>query len=188
MRRFSDLSSEHQLMIYKRVFALSKQGLGYKRTLNLIRAENNVKIALGTLSYWFNNDVKILGGENWFKAEPSRELSYILGVMFGDGCISFNKSKQDYQLKLESIDEEFAEKFSGPISKLLGKEKNYPVWKTKRGMYSAQIRSKKMYPFIKSVKENFEIAKPCIEEYPADFIRGLADSEGCTAISAGKSF
>ncbi len=50
------------------------------------------------------------------------------------------------------------------------------------------MRSKQLYYFFKSLKEDFSKAEPFIEEYPADFIQGLADSEGCPGISANQTF
>lgn len=94
MKRFSDLSSEKQTLIYDKVLELKKAGLGYKKIIKRINKENEVKLALSTLSYWFNNKIKLLGGENWFKEKPSKELSYIIGVMFGDGFISINKARR----------------------------------------------------------------------------------------------
>lgn len=188
MARFSDLLPDKQRVIYNEVLALKGQGLGYKRIIKRVQKEHDVGLALGTLSYWFNNDIKLLGGENCFELKQCPELSYALGVLFGDGCLSINQSKQEYRLRLESIDKEFVEKFSASLSELLGKEKNYAVCKTKRGMYSTQVRSKQLYHFVKSIKQDFEKVKPFIEKHPAEFIRGLADSEGCTSISAGKLF
>ena len=184
MLRFSDLPHQRQHFIYEKVFSLRKEGLSYKQTIKRIVEDYNVKLALSTLSYWFNNDVKMLGGENQFEAKPSQELSYVLGVLFGDGSLSINKRKQEYRIRLETIDRDFAEKFSASVAGLLHKEKPFAVCKTTRGMYSTQIRSKQLYYFAKGLKEDFEKAKQFIEKCPLEFIQGLADSEGCTSISA----
>lgn len=171
---------------------MKKQGLGYKRIIKKIKAEDNVHLALGTLSYWFNNNVKMIGGENYFEAKPSPELSYLLGVVFGDGSAGLYKKKQDYFLSLQVKDKDFAEKFSECGAKVLKKEKAFALVlgkdKNFSTKYSTRIRSKQLYYFVKDVKNNFEKAKPFIEEFPAEFVRGLADSEGTACVSLGKKF
>jgi len=42
--------------------------------------------------------------------------------------------------------------------------------------------------FAKLKEGLYILAKPFIEKYPAEFIQGLADSEGCPVIGAGKKF
>src|SRR3990167_8959790 len=127
MKTFSDLAHSEQVSLFSKVFGLKKQGLGYKRIIKRVKLEDNVRLALGTLSYWFNNDVKMIGGENYFEAKASPELSYILGVMFGDGSAICDKSNQDYYLRLHVKDKDFAEKFSEYGAKVLGKEKPFSV-------------------------------------------------------------
>ncbi|MBI4044499.1 MAG: hypothetical protein HY392_02225, partial [Candidatus Diapherotrites archaeon] len=181
------MNHNEQVLLFSKVFDLKKQGLGYKRIINKVKLEDNVRLALGTLSYWFNNDVKMIGGENYFEAKPSPELSYILGVMFGDGSAICDKSNQDYYLRLQVKDKDFAEKFSEYGAKILGKEKPFAVIKAIpkhfSPLYSTQVRSKQLYNFVKEIKQDFEKAKPFIEEFPAEFVRGLADSEGTACVS-----
>jgi len=183
MSAFSNLPFEERSAVFDKAMALRRTGLGYKRIMKRIFSESAIKIPQSTLAYWCKNKIALLSGENQFVQKATPELCYVLGTMFGDASISFGKAKSEYRLRLESIDEDFAEKFSKCISKLLNKPRDYAVCKTKRGMHSTQARSKQLYFFIKSIKEDFEKAKPFIEEYPAEFIQGLADSEGCPAIS-----
>ncbi|MFH1391544.1 MAG: LAGLIDADG family homing endonuclease [Candidatus Diapherotrites archaeon] len=193
MRTFSQLDSKKQQNFYVEIFDLKKQSLGYKKIIKKFKDEKQVKLSLGTLSYWFNHDVKIIGGENYFVPEASSELSYVLGVMFGDGSLIVNTKRKEYVLKLEAIDRDFVEKFSGCSSKLLKKEKSFAVCykKPRRGhsaTYSVQVRSKKLFNFVKEIKKDFENGKKFIEKFPAKFIQGLADSEGCPSISAATNF
>ncbi len=50
-------------------------------------------------------------------------------------------------------------------------------------MFSTQVRSKQLYYFIKSIKEDFEKIKPFVEKFSSEFIMGLADSEGGSCVS-----
>ena len=192
MKTFSNLDYNEQVVLFDKVKELKRSGLCYKRIIKRIKIEADVRLSLGTLSYWFNNDVKMLGGENQFKEEPSKELAYVLGVMFGDGCLNLCIKNQDYNLQLVAKDRDFVEKFSRDGSTLLKKERPYSVCiKNRIGystMYSTQIRSKQLYYFIKSIKEDFEKGKPFIEKFPAEFVQGLADSEGSAIGCVSKTF
>lgn len=191
MKTFSQLEHATQLSVFWKVFGLKKQGLGYKKIRKKIMAEDEVRLSNGTMFYWFNNDVKMIGGENSFEAKPSPELSYVLGVMFGDGSACVDVKNQDYSLKLQAKDKDFVEKFSQCGAKVLGKEKSYAVIRSIpkhfSPLYSTQIRSKQLYNFVKEIKNDFEKARPFIEEFPAEFVRGLADSEGTASVSVGKA-
>ncbi len=192
METFSCANHLLQQTVLERVVELSWNGLGYKKIIEVIAKEFSIKLSKGTLSYWFNHSVVLYGGKNHFESKPSKELAYILGVMFGDGSLHFDKKKKDYVVVLSAIDKDFVEKFSKCTSKVLGKENKYSVCPMGgRGysiIYSARARSKKLYYFIKGLKEDFEKVKPFAEAYPKEFIQGLADSEGCPSIGAKNSF
>ncbi len=96
MHNFSAVESSKQQDIVKRVVDLSWSGFGYKRIIAKIKVEFSVKLSLGLLSYWFNHKVNLIGGQNHFDQKPTKELAYVLGVMFGDGNLFFHKSKSDY--------------------------------------------------------------------------------------------
>ena len=160
-------------------------GLGYKKIIKKLK-EREISISKGTLYYWCNKETKRFQ-KNSFTPSPSKELSYFIGVMFGDGCATEDKVNYDYSLRLDSIDKEFVEKFAFCVSKLLKKEKSYPIHKCKH-FFSANIRSKELHEFVKEIKTNFDKAKPFIEESPADFIQGVADSEGCPDLKTTPCF
>ena len=127
MADYSGLSFEEKSKVFEKALLLRKSGFGYKRIIKAVSSEFNARLPQNTLVYWLKNDVKLIGGENQFKPEPSPELCYVLGAMFGDACISINQSKGEYRARLESIDKDFAGKFSHCISKILGKGNNYAV-------------------------------------------------------------
>lgn len=193
MKTFSLVDSNLQKIIFKKVIELSFDDLSYKKIIKQIAMEFNVKLSLGTLSYWFNHNVNLFGGVNKFEAKASSELVYCIGVMFGDGNIFHDKKKQDYVVRLDAIDKDFVEYFSNCVSKVLNKENNYVVIPCKREsmvsiMYCSKARSKILYYFIKELKNDFKKVKFFAQEYPKEFIMGLADSEGCPTISSRNIF
>ena len=186
MQRFADLNAQRQAEVYALVRKLFLEGKGFKKVKKILLVEG-IGISQGALSYWRNHKTTHLR-KNTFDLRPSKELSYFMGVMFGDGSATGHAKNHDYCLRLDSIDKEFVEKFCSSISVLLNKKKRYPFCRLKDGMYSTNIRSKDLNQFVKAAKVDFEKAKLFIEVFPVDFIQGLADSEGCPSISAATEF
>ena len=193
MKTFSKIELDLQKTIFKRVFELSNNHFSYNQIIKQIKKEFSVKLNKSNLSYWFNHEVKLIGGINQFEAKPSSELAYVIGVLFGDGSIFFHKKKSDYAVRVDAIDKDFVEHFSKCVSKVLNKDKNYAVVSFKQKamtsvMYSTKARSKKLYYFIKELKEDFEKVKPFAHAFPKEFIQGVADSEGCPVVFARTNF
>lgn len=113
-----------------------------------------------------------LRGKCWpFDPDPTRELSYLLGVFYGDGYVS--KTSGSYRFALAVNDEDFIIEFKRALSRTLGKKPSI-FFKHKHRYYCGAV-SKKMYQFLKL---GLDSHKPIIERYPADFLRGFFDSEG----------
>jgi intein-encoded DNA endonuclease-like protein len=186
MQTFRECDSRIRKEIFVRFKSLRDDGLGYKRIRRAIRHEYAVHIPNSTFSYWCNNDVVLFGGKNKFEPFSTPELAYVLGVCFGDGSIGQHAPKQDYTIRLTAADKDFVETFSAKLSVILQKTKPFYVVKNKEGHYATSARSKEMYFFIKELKADFEKVKPFAEAYPADFIRGLADSEGGAYVALGR--
>ncbi len=116
-----------------------------------------------------------------WRPEPSKELAYIIGVLYGDRCIKVHS--HHYDIKLNTIDYEFADKFSRALAKLLTKNVVKPVWiGIQRGRnygWEVTYSSKAFYIWYR--KQTLETLKPYIE-YNKDtvrlFLRGLYDSDG----------
>lgn len=159
MQITSQLDSGVQQLLFAKVKKLRDLGIGYKRSRRIIALEAQVKLSFGTLSCWFNHNVKMVGGENYFETKSSPELSCVLGVLFGDGSLAINLKKQDYSVRLGAVDKDFVENFSSKVAILLKKEKPYPICFTAKRTYDAMIRSKKLYYFLKDIRSNFEKGK-----------------------------
>jgi len=100
---------------------------------------------------------------------PSKELGYILGVIYGDGCIG------KYVVKLKVKDLDFAETFAENIFRWSGH--SCSIKTDKFGLYIVRFHSVKACKFLVSMKlidiKNWKL------EYKIPFLRGLFDSEGC---------
>jgi len=104
---------------------------------------------------------------------PSKELSYVLGVYYGDG--SAWKSNKGFFIELQVKDRDFIDEFNRCISWVLNRKKIYPTY-VKRELFKITTCSKLLYEFLKKPLEEHKII---IKNFPAEFLRGFYDSEGC---------
>lgn len=124
-------------------------------------------------------------GKEWEKIKfniiPCPELSYLIGVHYGDMKHMKYEKKSQFACGLQSIDKEFVDEFRRCACIVVGKEPTN-IWQTKdkrriKPLYGWSIFSKKLYLFFSKTKAAHEF-KTFIEKYPNDFLRGLWDSEG----------
>lgn len=109
-----------------------------------------------------------------FNLEPSPELSYLLGVSYGDGKHMKHQKMSQFAFGLVVKDKDFVEEFRRCACSVVGK-KSSRIWQTKRGYYGWAIYSKKLFNFLSKPLEDHN---PFIEKYPGMFLRGFFDSEG----------
>src|SRR3989344_9384431 len=127
MTTFSDLLPAVQRSIQDSFYELRKKGVGYKKFRKLIREKYFITLSNGTLGYWKNHSIQKVGRQNRFDPTPSAELAYILGCLEGDASFSINLKNQDYRVDLQATDQDFVEKFSCGMAKLLNKKKPFSV-------------------------------------------------------------
>jgi len=150
--------------------------------LGYIRISRILGISQYTIRSWLHYGV-IPPAAKW-KAEPSNELAYMIGVVQGDACVSKSKDKSwyRYRIRLEVIDKEFAETFSRVMAKLLNRKYIEPRWDKKQKKWTVKYDSKAFYLWYKKIeKQGLEEFKPYIEydtETVRYYLKGLFDSEG----------
>ena len=111
--------------------------------------------------------------------EPSPALSYVLGVILGDGCV--NKRKNGgYTIRLNVKDREFANSFSKAMrligfntGKLLHIRSKNPKWSDTWLSCSYSKEFGEWYNGM-TLKEKINLAM----KFPCDFTRGVYESEG----------
>jgi intein-encoded DNA endonuclease-like protein len=120
-----------------------------------------------------------------FVPTPSKELSYILGVRYGDGCL--RKTRNWHMFILGAVNKDFVECFRDCCCKLLNKKElpriNIKKQKKKEwnDVYFCNITSKQFYYFLlKPISEHHAF----IQKNPLDFLRGFFDSEGSFSLKS----
>jgi DNA endonuclease len=113
-----------------------------------------------------------------FRPISSDQLSYVIGVYMGDGSIS--RWRNRFSLRLSVKDKEFADKFSSACAQILGK-KSYSVRHVEdRDNYETIVAN---VSFCKFLARGLLGLDWYVRKHPSGFVRGLADSDGCPAVT-----
>lgn len=175
------MSIEDRIKLYAEAMRLRKEkGWGDKR---IAKALN---MSVNTVAGWLYKGYSPIttGNPHMPNLEPSPELSYVIGVVHGDGWISAVRSERHIKKRigLATKDRDFVKRFNINLCKVLKKKNLYSIYFRKsRGYYTLVATSKFLFDFLKKGWENL---KHVIERYPGDFIRGFADSEGSVILAS----
>lgn len=147
------------------------------------------------LSYIYDNRDKLKlpcgGGYYWnritFDKTPSTTLSYILGVLYGDGWVYYYPYR--YVIGLNTTDNEFAECFRVALAKIgLHPSRIYTMKRAQENwndQFRVQAFSKPFYEWFKNL--TFDKVHNLLQtpEMKREFIRGFYESEGSLCQSKG---
>lgn len=158
-----------------------KKNYPHKDNLSLSREMGRSEFALRTKAY----RLRITNMYDWRtnkpRLTPSPSLSYLIGVVFGDGSVNMMRRKTgrtNYNIDLFVKDRDFAEAFNEALYQVLGGR--YAINQWQDGRYQVRGQSKILYLMLKD--RNLDSLNQFIEPFPADFIRGFADSEGTIGV------
>ena len=84
---------------------------------------------------------------------PSPELSYIIGVYFGDGNIYYRKKTGAYYFRVKVVDKDFAEVVKDDLIKIgLNPTVSHIEEKTRSNRWYVEASSKSLYKFLNQNK------------------------------------
>ncbi|MEM5834605.1 MAG: LAGLIDADG family homing endonuclease [Candidatus Aenigmatarchaeota archaeon] len=164
-----------RLRIYEKVQMLRANKLSINKISRVL------KITPKTVKHLIKNRPSLRYG--FFKPKPCKELSYIIGVCFGDASL-YKQKNYHYKIELRAKDKEFVEKFSYCLAFILDKKPN-KIYEDGK-YFRIQVGCKSLYNFLAGKK--LKDLKYVIEKYPKEFLQGLFDSEGCPHVEANKGF
>ncbi|WP_324736059.1 LAGLIDADG family homing endonuclease [Thermococcus sp. SY098] len=175
MRKLKDLNQEELYEIMECASELRTNGLSYSEISKAIAKNKNVRISKATIIRWCNGIHNPFNRIKEVNLKPSPDLSYVIGVYFGDASVNADK-RYRYRIRLKVIDREFAKEFAKALKSLgLNPRLYYENDSTRSGRWSVEATSKELYLFLIRPREVlFDIAKL----YPREFLRGFFDSEG----------
>ena len=182
----------------KRKYTLEEYGRAMQMLssgMSLTEISKKLGIPKSTLYYW-----KIRRHKpplaRWIPT-PSRELSYVIGALLGDGTLDLHH--YNYSARLRVKDYDFCKNFSVIMARLLNKRYRMPKWNEKKQYWHVFYDSTAFYEWAVKLKsevekQNLEILKQYIEhskETVKYFLRGLFDAEGsnsqCKLVSLSNS-
>jgi len=130
----------------------------------------------------------------WLFRELTPELSYIIGVYLGDGCVNVGqvlyRNKKDYCWKYEfslgAIDKDFVDYTAKCLKKILGKDVMVHFQKAKnkksQDIWRCSVANKDLCEWLKKITRNKQKIPYIIwnanNELKKYFLMGIMDSEG----------
>ena len=161
---------EYSYEEYKEAMEIMRKGTG------IAEASRKLNIPKSTLYFWKHGTKPPTA--RWM-ASPSKELSYVLGVLYGDGFL-VKKYSYHYDLELIVKDYEFSLTFSKAVAKILNKRLKPPKWHRRLNTWRVRYYPKAFYKWFK--EQSKEHSLDTLIEHDKDtvkyFLRGLYDSEG----------
>lgn len=163
------IKREYTIDEYEKAMELLKH-MGVKRVSKIMG------IPKSTLINWKK------GCKPWhlkWKPEPSNELAYVLGVLYGDAYLTKYDKSYHYEIRLRVKDKELINNFNEAMSKVLNKSLFKPYYDKSRGIWILRFWSKAFYTWY--ITQTIEKLKKYIEQSRDTvrlFLRGLYDSEG----------
>ncbi|MDI6798398.1 MAG: LAGLIDADG family homing endonuclease [Candidatus Aenigmarchaeota archaeon] len=169
-RKSRDIPIQERINLHRKALRLHQ-----KFAWGKVRIGKALNLNPNTVENWIHKGVNPSSHFTLFTPKISKEISYVIGVAFGDG----SATKTGY-IHLTSIDREFVEKFAHCMTKIL--EKTCPI-RESNGLPYVWIGCKLLCNFL---KKQLSYLRLFIENFPKEFIQGFADSEGSPNVTIYK--
>ncbi len=164
-------------ILHNLVRTMTRDGLSYKQIQNSIFENTGAHLSKGSISYWVRGIHKPSGSLNSFRAKPTPELCYVVGVALSDGNLNVHEYHREVLLSV--TDKDFADEFSRCLGVILGRAKPYSVrWREKRRRWVVQGASVLFHQFLGSSWSNVKKWLEHCERCGFAFLRAFYDGEG----------
>ena len=176
---FRNLPINERIRHYNEAMNLRKKyGWGF------IKIAKNLSLPNDLVRHWLYHGRNPInsGNPNFFIQKASSELSYLIGVKFGDADLTLKRKHSERggrTIRLRAKDKDFVSKFASITTKILKKDEPYKV-SLENGQYKACAYGYQLYEFLNKPLIDLQSS---IEAFPHEFLKGLFDSEGCPKVS-----
>ncbi|RLG43063.1 MAG: hypothetical protein DRO01_00160 [Thermoproteota archaeon] len=158
--------------LYYLVRELHDRGVSYREIQRIVEEEYGLRISRSNISYWVRGLHSPLNEPYNRPNLDARELSWIAGMLAGDGSIKVNRKGRFLTLKVK--DRELAEVAARKLAVVMGRDRPYAVNRLGDGRYYVQVQSRELVDHL-SVRENIFLH---LEKNPREFIQAFSDCEG----------
>jgi len=161
-----------RVKLYHLVRELHDRGVSYRKIQRIVEQEYGVRISRSNISYWVRGLHSPLNEPYNRPNLDARELSWIAGMLAGDGSTKVSRKGRFLTLKVK--DRELAEVAARKLAVVMGRDRPYAVNRLGDGRYYVQVQSRELVDHL-SVRENI-LAH--LERNPGEFIQAFFDCEG----------
>ncbi len=161
-----------RIKLYHLVRELHENGVSYRKIQRVIENEYGVKISRSNISYWVRGLHSPLKEPYNRPNLRAKELSWIAGMLAGDGSIKVNRKGRFLTLKVK--DRELAEVAARRLAVVMGRGRPYAVNRLGDGRYYVQVQSRELVDHL-GVRENVLLH---LERNPREFIQASFDCDG----------
>ena len=176
--RTRELPIEDRIVLYDKAMRMREH-----EELGDVEIAKRLNVSRKTVDHWLYENSKPSNLQNRTyqpDLNPSPELSFIIGAILSDGCLSLNKwrRKKVKQIILVAKDLDFIEAFNQKICYLLSKNTHYSIQTTKQNHFRVVACSSRLYDFLNN---DLSQLKLYIEQFPCEFLGALIDGDGSVA-------
>ncbi len=140
-----------------------------------------INVNHSTIDKWIHQQTNPANGYRIPNLSPSPELAYVIGVFYGDG--SANKTKGgNYFVSLNAKDKDFVREFARCLG-IICCRKPPPIWYNSDSLYVTTVSNRLLFEFLG--KRGSIRNQDVIEKVPAEFLRGMFDSDGSASGRVG---
>ena len=171
-----------RVKLYEEAMRLREEGLSYRRIVEEIWRRFRIRLSKSHVSYWLRGIHTPYNGRripSLKLLKPSEELSYVVGVVLGDGyACKKRRTIRGYnhvRIGLDAKDREFVEEFARCLAKVPGSRQIRPRYRDDVGKYVVEVKSKTLYELLRK-PVNLDMLKPYVEQCErcmTAFIRGI---------------
>lgn len=176
------MTKEEKIQLYNQVLELRCQtGWGRYRLAQATGATPN------QVRKWINGKGFAIQVRHHPDLNPSPDLGYLLGVIYGDGTLT-NVDNEDYRICLNATDRDFVERFAQALARVLNRKpipiRSFREQGNGKTRYRAYAASYLLYQWA---NQPLYKHKELLNKYPREFLRGFFDSEGTIRIRKHQS-
>lgn len=158
---------------------LKQEGISCEGASELVH--NQTGISKSSLHDWYYSKYAPHGRRGYLNITP--DLFYVLGALFGDGCIYKYRTTNHYIILAGDYD--FATKYANRLSKCIGK-KNNPYIDRNKNVWIVRANNHKLFRLFRNLREDIESLSSMLKNSTTSssmlFLEGFFDAEGCVKI------
>jgi intein-encoded DNA endonuclease-like protein len=171
-------SFDARVNLYEAVRKLATKSTSREEIRDQIERSFTIKLDLKTIKGWVAGEHSPYGRVYRLPEVPTPELSYLIGVNFGDTSRAKSSWHHNYTVRLRVTDECFATEFSRAASKVLS-AKLFKVWlDKKRGLWTTEVNSMLLFRLLKRPLNKLRTYIEHCSQCASAFLRGFFDAEG----------